>query len=99
MRNTLLKHGLLLMLVLISVSVGVFPQRKNSSHGRATMSPEARALVEEASAVVCTQAKLDPKSSVAIDEMKRVRRCRSSIRMHKLVRSARRNSCRSRKRW
>lgn len=33
------------------------------------MSPEARALLEEASAVVCTQAKLDPKSSVAIDEM------------------------------
>ncbi|HZI62893.1 MAG TPA: hypothetical protein VFD62_19520 [Pyrinomonadaceae bacterium] len=57
------------MLVLISVSVGVFPQRKNSSHGRPTMSPEARALLEEASAVVCTQAKLDPKSSVAIDEM------------------------------
>ena len=69
MRTTLLKHGLLLMLVLICVSVGVFPQRKNSSHGRATMSPEARALVEEASAVVCTQAKLDPKSSHAIDEM------------------------------
>ena len=69
MRTTLLKHGLLLMLVVISVSVGVFPQRKNSSHGRATMSPEARALVEEASAVVCTQAKLDPKSSHAIDEM------------------------------
>lgn len=57
------------MLVLISVSVGVFPQRKNSSHGRPTMSPEARALLEEASAVVCTQAKLDPKSSIAIDEM------------------------------
>ena len=57
------------MLVLVSISVGVFPQRKNSSHGRPTMSPEARALLEEASAVVCTQAKLDPKSSVAIDEM------------------------------
>ena len=69
MRIAKLKHGFLLMLVLISVSVGVFPQRKNSSHGRATMSPEARALVEEASAVVCTQAKLDPKSSHAIDEM------------------------------
>ena len=69
MRNTILKHGFLLILVLVSVSVGVFPQRKNSSHGNATMSPEARALVEEASGVVCTQAKLDPKSSVAIDEM------------------------------
>lgn len=69
MRRTGLKHGFLLTLVLISVSVGVFPQRKNSSHGRPTMSPEARALLEEASAVVCTQGKLDPKSSVAIDEM------------------------------
>jgi hypothetical protein len=69
MRNTVLKHGFLLILALISVSVGVFPQRKDASHGRATMSPEARALLEEASGVVCTQAKLDPKSSVAIDEM------------------------------
>ena len=69
MRNTILKHGLILILVLVSVSAGVFPQRKDSSHGRPTMSPEARALVEEASGVVCTQAKLDPKSSVAIDEM------------------------------
>ena len=32
------------------------------------MSPEAKALVEDAIGV-CTQAKLDPKSSVAIDEM------------------------------
>ena len=69
MRNTGLKHVFLLALVLIGVSVGVFPQRKDSSHGRATMSPEARALLEEAMGVVCTQAKLDPKSSVPIDEM------------------------------
>ena len=33
------------------------------------MSPEAKALLEEAIGVVCTQAKLDPKSSIAIDEM------------------------------
>ncbi|HJP91820.1 MAG TPA: hypothetical protein VJ875_07680 [Pyrinomonadaceae bacterium] len=33
------------------------------------MSPEAKALVEDAIGVVCTQAKLDPKSSIAIDEM------------------------------
>jgi hypothetical protein len=69
MRSTVLKNGFLIILVVISVSVGVFPQRKDSSHGRPTMSPEARALLEEASAIVCTQAKLDPKSSVAIDEM------------------------------
>ena len=33
------------------------------------MSTEAKALVEEAIGIVCTQAKLDPQSSVAIDEM------------------------------
>jgi hypothetical protein len=33
------------------------------------MSPEAKALLDDAIGVVCTQAKLDPKSSVAIDEM------------------------------
>ena len=33
------------------------------------MSPEATALLEQAVAVVCTQAKLDPNSSIAIDEM------------------------------
>ena len=33
------------------------------------MTPEAKALLEQAIAVVCTQAKLDPISSIAIDEM------------------------------
>ena len=33
------------------------------------MSPEAKALLEQAIAIVCTQAKLDPVSSIAIDEM------------------------------
>jgi hypothetical protein len=41
----------------------------HSSHPRAAMSADAKALLEEAIGVVCTQAKLDPKSSVAIDEM------------------------------
>jgi hypothetical protein len=59
----------------LSVPDSLFAQRKSDKSGshtsrpRATMTPEARALLEEASAVVCTQAKLDPKSSVAIDEM------------------------------
>jgi hypothetical protein len=51
---------------------GSLAQRRSGSHTsrpRATMTPEARALLEEANGVVCTQAKLDPKSSVAIDEM------------------------------
>ena len=33
------------------------------------MTTEAKALLEDAIGVVCTQAKLDPKSSIAIDEM------------------------------
>src|SRR5688500_18039749 len=63
---------LVLICVLFLASGGAFPQQRSGSHSsprRATMPPEARALLEEAIAVVCTQAKLDPKSSVAIDEM------------------------------
>ncbi len=45
------------------------PTGSHSTRVRASMSAEAKALVEEAIGVVCTQAKLDPKSSVAIDEM------------------------------
>ena len=47
-------------------------QTRSGSHStrvKPTMSAEAKAAVEEAIGVVCTQAKLDPKSSVAIDEM------------------------------
>jgi hypothetical protein len=47
-------------------------QDRSGSHTtrvRGSMSPEAKALLDEAIGVVCTQAKLDPKSSVAIDEM------------------------------
>ena len=47
-------------------------QTKSGSHSTrkpASMTTEAKALVEEAIGVVCTHAKLDPKSSVAIDEM------------------------------
>jgi Zn-dependent protease with chaperone function len=45
---------------------------KSGSHSTRpgpNMSVEAKALLEEAIGVVCTQAKLDPKSSVAIDDM------------------------------
>ena len=41
----------------------------HSTRGLAGMSPAARALVEEATGVVCTEAKLDPRSSRAIDDM------------------------------
>jgi hypothetical protein len=39
------------------------------TRAHASMSAEAKALLEQAIAIVCTQAKLDPRSSVAIDEM------------------------------
>jgi len=45
---------------------------KSGSHPsapRPTMTAAARAMVEEATGIVCEQAKLDPRSSVAIDDM------------------------------
>jgi hypothetical protein len=53
---------------LLLVCSSVFAQTK-PSRAHASLSPEAKALLEDAIGVVCTQAKLDPKSSVAIDEM------------------------------
>ena len=41
----------------------------HSTRVRPSMSAETKALLEDAIGVVCTQAKLDPKSSIAIDEM------------------------------
>lgn len=62
------------LLVFISLSINAFPQKpeKTDSHSTrkvATLSPAAKAQLEEASGIICTQAKLDPKSSHAIDEM------------------------------
>ena len=60
------------LLLALLISASTFAQTKPSSHStrnRGSMSPEAKALLDEAIGVVCTQAKLDPKSSVAIDEM------------------------------
>ncbi len=55
------------------VLVPVVPAQRSGSHPTrnrvASMAPEAKALVENAIGIVCTQAKLDPQSSVAIDEM------------------------------
>jgi hypothetical protein len=67
------KYLLLWLLVLLCSSIS-FAQTKtkiesHSTRGRGSLSAEAKALLEDAIGVVCTQAKLDPKSSVAIDEM------------------------------
>src|SRR5262245_27327034 len=65
----------LLCLVLLWQSSDGLAQRKvtktgsHTSRARVTMTPAARALVEEAIGVVCTQAKLDPRASLAIDDM------------------------------
>lgn len=45
------------------------PRQSGSHSSRITLSSANRALIEEGISVVCTQAKLDPESSVAIDEM------------------------------
>src|SRR5919106_825272 len=67
-------RNLFLIFVVLVCSSVAFSQKpiKPSSHparSHASMSAEAKALLEDAIGVVCTQAKLDPKSSVAIDEM------------------------------
>ena len=59
------------VIVFASFSLAV-AQPKSGSHSSrkpASMSAETKALVEEAIGVVCTHAKLDPNSSLAIDEM------------------------------
>jgi hypothetical protein len=61
-----------IFLLAACIASSAFAQVKSGSHStraKASMSAETKALVEEAMGVVCTQAKLDPRSSVAIDEM------------------------------
>ena len=66
--------------VFLLVSSVVLAQ-KSGSHpvrNRPSMPPETKALVESAIGIVCTQAKLDPQSSIAIDEMQ----ARPSLPLH-----------------
>ena len=61
-----------LVMVCLSPALAQTKPAKPGSHStrvRPSMSGEAKALLEDAIGVVCTQAKLDPKSSIAIDEM------------------------------
>ena len=61
------RNILLASLVVIFSSVSFAQSKPTRAH--ASMSPEAKALLEQAIAIVCTQAKLDPVSSTPIDEM------------------------------
>ena len=57
--------------VLVLVGPGSLAQRSGThpTRSHASLSPETNALIDNAIGIVCTQAKLDPQSSVAIDEM------------------------------
>ena len=67
-----MKKLFLITLLLVCLSPAAAQTTRPVQHptrAHASMSPEAKALLEQAIGVVCTQAKLDPNSSVAIDEM------------------------------
>jgi hypothetical protein len=60
-----------LLLILLVFTFPAFAQKTDSHSTRKlpSMSPAAKALLDEAAGVVCTQARVDPRSSIAIDEM------------------------------
>lgn len=77
-----MKTRILISVICVSLFVGpiCFAQKSGShpSRNRAPLPPETTVLVENAIGIVCTQAKLDPQSSVAIDEMQ----ARPSLPLH-----------------
>lgn len=66
--------------VFLLVGSVVLAQKSGShpSRNRASLPPETEALMESAMGIVCSQAKLDPQSSIAIDEMQ----ARPSLPLH-----------------
>lgn len=66
-----LRQFVCVICVSVLVASGAVAQRSGShpSRVRSSLTPEAKVLVENAIGIVCTQAKLDPQSSVAIDDM------------------------------
>ena len=71
-KNMIFKIGSFFRLICVLVALAAVVAGQKGSHPsrvRSSMTPEARALVDDAIGIVCTQAKLDPQSSVAIDEM------------------------------
>src|SRR5215213_5990943 len=68
----------LLLSAVVLTSLGASFAQTKPTRAHTSMTPEAKALLEDAIGVVCTQAKLDPQSSVAIDEMQ----ARPSLPLH-----------------
>ena len=77
-RQILFRAASLICTWCIVLSPGFFSYGQRTNDGKSgshttrvpgTMTPTARAVVEEAMGVVCLQAKLDPRSSQAIDDM------------------------------
>jgi hypothetical protein len=64
-----MKRIFLTLSFLLCFSTAFAQSKTHPARAHASMSPEAKELLEQAIGVVCTQAKLDPKSSLAIDEM------------------------------
>ncbi|HEV2835344.1 MAG TPA: hypothetical protein VGW58_08510 [Pyrinomonadaceae bacterium] len=69
-----MKLKIRLFIYVICVSLWLAPvylgQRgTHPTRSHASLSPETNALIDNAIGIVCTQAKLDPQSSIAIDEM------------------------------
>ena len=64
-----MKRIFLILSFLFCLSTAFAQSKTHPARAHASMSPEAKELLEQAIGVVCTQAKLDPKSSLAIDEM------------------------------
>jgi hypothetical protein len=60
---------LLIFVVSVSLFLGPGSVAQKTSRSHASISPETNALIDNAIGIVCTQAKLDPQSSIAIDDM------------------------------
>ena len=64
-----LKIQLLIGVICVSLLCVPVAITQKASRSHASISPETNALINNAIGVVCTQAKLDPQSSIAIDDM------------------------------
>ena len=63
------KIQLLVCVIAVSLFLGPDSVAQKTSRSHASISPETNALIDSAIGIVCTQAKLDPQSSIAIDDM------------------------------